>query len=48
MRVHLCICGSGIVRGENQNKFLCSMNLHVVESISVFGKTQNLMYVTKC
>lgn len=47
MRVHLCICGSGTVRGENR-KFLCSMNLHVVESISVFGKTQNHMYVTKC
>lgn len=48
MRVHLCIWGSSVVRGENRSKFLCAMNLHVVESISVFGKTQNLMYATKC
>ena len=37
-RVHLCIWGSGVVTGENWSKFLCAMNLHVVESISMLSR----------
>ena len=31
MCVYLCIWGSGVVRNENQNNFLCLVNLDVVE-----------------